>query len=295
LTAAQYANGITANNATYAFGKTEGNLNVNSALVANNATNAFGKTEGNLNVNSALLSNNADYLGTKAANTYLSNVALTTLTNGDIIRWSAANSSWYNTELVASANGVPFKKLDTIASQFNGSQTVFIMTSGGASVTPSGPEYLLLSLDGVVQEPANAFTISGNTITFANAPYTGTTFFGVALGTVTGGGPAAADGLTDDGNSGTSKTINWGDGNTSHYLTLTGNCAITFANGTSGGKYTLILNSGAGAFVPTWDANCAWGPGGVPLNSQVSGKADVFACIYVGALGKYLMSYSLGY
>lgn len=44
----------TANNSTFAFGKTEGNLNVNSALFANNATFAFGKTEGNLNVNNSL-------------------------------------------------------------------------------------------------------------------------------------------------------------------------------------------------------------------------------------------------
>jgi hypothetical protein len=170
------------------------------------------------------------------------------------------------------------------------------MTSGGDSVTPESEEHLLISLNGVVQEPSNAFTISGNVITFATAPYSGTAFFGVALGTVTGGAPAASqDGLTDDGNSGNSATINWGDGNTSHYLTLTGNCAITFANGTNGGKYTFLLNSGAGAFVPTWDANCAWGPGGVPLNSQAPGKTDIFACIYVNVLGKYLMSYTLGY
>ena len=61
-----YAN-ATANNATYAFGKAEGALNVNSAATANtagtanNSTYAFGKTEGALNANSALTANNADY------------------------------------------------------------------------------------------------------------------------------------------------------------------------------------------------------------------------------------------
>ena len=47
---------ITANNATFAFGKSEGALNVNSATTAttaNNSTYAFGKSEGALNVNSA--------------------------------------------------------------------------------------------------------------------------------------------------------------------------------------------------------------------------------------------------
>jgi len=62
LTATAYSG--TANNATYAFGKTEGNLNVNSAVTANNATYAYGKTEGNLNVNNATTAgtaNNATY------------------------------------------------------------------------------------------------------------------------------------------------------------------------------------------------------------------------------------------
>lgn len=56
---------ITANNATYAFGKTEGNLNVNSAATAttaNNATYAFGKSEADINANSALTANNASYV-----------------------------------------------------------------------------------------------------------------------------------------------------------------------------------------------------------------------------------------
>jgi len=285
-----------ANNSTYAYGKTEGNLNVNSALSANNATYAFGKSEANLNVNSAMHANDASYLGTKPANSFLSNVALTTLTNGDIIRWSTANSTWYNIELAATANGAPFQKLDTLISQFNGSQTVFIMTSNGDSVTPEGPEHLLISLAGVVQEPGNAYTISGNTITFANPPYSGTTFFGTALGAVTGGAPApAAAGLTDDGNSGASKTINWGDGNTKHYLVMTANATLTFANANNGGTYTLLLNSGAGGFVATFDANCKWGPGGVPTITQTSNGVDLFTMIYVAATGKYYMSYALGY
>ena len=58
---------LTSNNSTYAFGKSEGDLNVNSAssaLTSNNSTYAFGKSEGDLNVNSAssaLTSNNSTY------------------------------------------------------------------------------------------------------------------------------------------------------------------------------------------------------------------------------------------
>ena len=59
----------TANNANNLGGKSEGDLNVNSAssaLTSNNSTYAFGKSEGDLNVNSAssaLNANNANYLG----------------------------------------------------------------------------------------------------------------------------------------------------------------------------------------------------------------------------------------
>ena len=50
----------TSNNATYAFGKSESALNVNSAISANNTTYAFGKTEGALNVNSATTATTAN-------------------------------------------------------------------------------------------------------------------------------------------------------------------------------------------------------------------------------------------
>lgn len=69
----------TANNATYAFGKTEGVLNVNSAVystnasfayTANNSTYAYGKTEGVLNVNSANYSTNASFAYTANNSTY---------------------------------------------------------------------------------------------------------------------------------------------------------------------------------------------------------------------------------
>ena len=61
---------LTANAATYLNGKTESNLNVNSALTANAASYLNGKTESNLNVNSALTSNNSAYLGGTAAASY---------------------------------------------------------------------------------------------------------------------------------------------------------------------------------------------------------------------------------
>lgn len=56
---------LVANNSTYAFGKTEGNLNVNSALIANSASYLGSKQEADLNVNNAVTANSASYLGSK--------------------------------------------------------------------------------------------------------------------------------------------------------------------------------------------------------------------------------------
>jgi len=72
---AAYIATITANNATYAYGKTEGALTVNFATfsgtsnfaaLSNNATYAYGKTEGALSVNFATFSGTATLAGTAA-------------------------------------------------------------------------------------------------------------------------------------------------------------------------------------------------------------------------------------
>lgn len=93
----------TANNAAYLNGKTEANLNVNSAvystnsqfaITSNNATYAFGKLEGDINANSAT------YLGGFtssyfAANSSLSNYYLATNPNGYITTSGTANNATY--------------------------------------------------------------------------------------------------------------------------------------------------------------------------------------------------------
>jgi len=75
-----------------------------------------------------------------------------------------------------------FRKLDDISSGFNDSQTSFTLQSNGASVEPGSPQQLLVSIDGVLQEPIGAFTLTGSTITFSEAPNTNATFFAVLLG-----------------------------------------------------------------------------------------------------------------
>jgi len=77
-----------------------------------------------------------------------------------------------------------FKKLDDISSQFNDSNVVFALTSSGESIVAGTPQSVLISVDGILQEPIAAYTVSGSNITFTSAPNTSSTFFGIQLGSV---------------------------------------------------------------------------------------------------------------
>ena len=77
-----------------------------------------------------------------------------------------------------------FKKLDDIAGSFDDTTTTFALTSGSATINPGSAQSLLISVDGVLQEPGVAFVLSGSNIIFTAAPNTSSTFFGIQLGTV---------------------------------------------------------------------------------------------------------------
>ena len=74
------------------------------------------------------------------------------------------------------------KKIDSIASSFNGAQTVFALNSSGTTVYPASSRNLFVSINGVLQEPDVAYTINAATITFTSAPTTNATFFCVVNG-----------------------------------------------------------------------------------------------------------------
>ena len=64
-------------------------------------------------------------------------------------------------------------KLDSIASQFDGTKITFDLTVGGSAFYSQNPYSLLVSLDGVIQEPVTSYIIVENQITFAGAPAAG--------------------------------------------------------------------------------------------------------------------------
>ena len=75
-----------------------------------------------------------------------------------------------------------YGKLDQISAGFNGSTPTFNLTVDSEAVYPVNPQALIISLNGVIQQPGTDFTVSAATITFTTNPASGGRFFGVILG-----------------------------------------------------------------------------------------------------------------
>ncbi len=86
----------------------------------------------------------------------------------------------------------------------------------------------------------------------------------------------------NNGNSGTSITINWNNGN-NQKITLTGNCTFTFT--VPGGPTHLtfdLIQDGTGSRTVTWPAGVYW-PGKVgPVLTTTANGIDVVSCYYNG-------------
>ena len=77
-----------------------------------------------------------------------------------------------------------YQILDDIAGSFTGSTAgPFNLTVGGTAVLPGNEQSCIISISGVIQDPA-AYTISGSQITFTSNPASSDTFFGTVLGDV---------------------------------------------------------------------------------------------------------------
>jgi len=90
-----------------------------------------------------------------------------------------------------------FRKLDDISSQFDNSTSTFNLTVGGSATTAGSAQNLIISIDGVIQEPQGAYTVGGSTISFTEAPNTASTFFGIQLGSVAQVGTVSDNSITN--------------------------------------------------------------------------------------------------
>lgn len=77
-----------------------------------------------------------------------------------------------------------YTHVDDISSGFNGTDVTFNLTKNSVAKYPVRAENILVSIDGVFQEPYEAYDVQSNTITFTEAPGSGSSFFGIILGNV---------------------------------------------------------------------------------------------------------------
>ena len=84
------------------------------------------------------------------------------------------------------ANIGNYQVVDDISSTFNGVLTSFALTASSLAINPAKSGQLLVSINGVLQEPddtgTEGFKVSGSNIVFSSAPATGSTFWAVFQG-----------------------------------------------------------------------------------------------------------------
>lgn len=87
-----------------------------------------------------------------------------------------------------------FRKVDALT--FDGSTTIFNLTTGGVAFNVGSATQLLVSVNGVVQEPHTAYNVvgGGSQIEFTTAPASGVNFFAVAFSGVGDEAATVADG-----------------------------------------------------------------------------------------------------
>ena len=75
-----------------------------------------------------------------------------------------------------------YQKLDDFSGDFDGSDATHALATNSIAITPVTEAALIISINGVIQEPVTDYTVSGTNITFTTAPASGASFFGVVLG-----------------------------------------------------------------------------------------------------------------
>jgi len=149
-------------------------------------------------------------------------------------------------------------KLSDIASSFNGILTTFQLSipPGGAgdNFTPGSVFQIIVSLGGIIQNPATDYTLSGSQITFTTAPAAGLTCFIIALGqsinvgtpgagTVTGASIALA---TITGSNIASNTLTESNIASSSYATTAQSAGTNTTGSITSGTTALTVASGTG-------------------------------------------------
>jgi len=86
----------------------------------------------------------------------------------------------------------------------------------------------------------------------------------------------------DNGNSGSSKTIDWTAGN-KQKITLTDNCAFTFTNPAGPCNVILkVIQDSTGSRTVSWPASVKWAGGTAPTLTTTANAVDIVSFYYDG-------------
>ena len=147
-------------------------------------------------------------------------------------------------------------EVDDFGSSFNGSTVAFTLQVGGVNITPN-QQNLLVMIDGVLQQPSDAFSVSGSTITFTEAPPNGADLYCLLMGQSAsiGNGTIGADELKISGD-GTSGQLLKSDGDgTYSYLNQTSVTAGTATTLATARTINGVSFDGSANITVTADAN----------------------------------------
>ncbi len=144
-------------------------------------------------------------------------------------------------------------EVDDFGSSFNGSNVAFTLQVGGVNITPN-QQNLLVMIDGVLQQPSNAFSVSGSTITFTEAPASGADLYCLLMGqsASVGQGTIGADELKVSGDGSDGQVLKSDGDGTFTWLSQTDIAAGTLANARTingvsfDGSANITITSAAG-------------------------------------------------
>jgi hypothetical protein len=206
-----------------------------------------------------------------------------------LTRLLLAGNDW---QTLASASTCDLDSVEGTFVNITGTTTI---TSFGSTCTPGTVKVLLFSSALSISYNPTGMLLNGNSMTIQAGDilllhYTAGTSGWIVIGGVrTGGGPVASaisaamfqSPEYDSGNSGTSKEINWFNGQ-NQKSTLTGNVTYTFANPYAGMTAKLKIVQGSGPYTIIWPT-IKWQDGVAPTLTATNGGIDIVTLYYDGS------------